>query len=90
MAMGLLKPFMDERTIQKFANGGNSDFNKEWKEVVGEENLPKYLGGTLDWDPPSGGNVKKLMAAKGIKPEKLTIPRRGETSIEVSMGHSPF
>jgi len=83
MALALLKPFLDERTLQKFANGSPKDFAKEWKEVVGEENLPKYLGGSLDWDPPSGGDVKKLLDAKGIKPQKVSINRRGDHTIEV-------
>jgi hypothetical protein len=64
---------------------GPSDFTKEWKEVIGEENLPKYLGGSLDWAPPSGGNMKKLLESKGIKPEKVSISRRGDHKFEVNI-----
>jgi len=83
MALGLLKPFLDERTLQKFANGSPKDFTKEWKEVIGEENLPKYLGGSLEWDPPCGGDVKKILDSKGIKPEKVSINRRASHTVEV-------
>jgi len=82
MAMGLLKPFLDERTLQKFQNGTASDFNEEWKVVIGEENLPKYLKGSLDW-APEHHNIKELMEAKGIRPVKLSIPRRGDHYAEV-------
>jgi hypothetical protein len=85
VALSLLKPFLDERTLQKFANGSPKDFTKEWKEVIGEDNLPKYLGGGLDWDPPAGGDVKKLMDAKGIKPEKVSINRRASHFVEVDV-----
>jgi len=83
LAMGVVRPWLDERTLQKFANGTNSDFAKEWKEVVGEDNLPRYLGGNFDWTPSPGGSVKKLLEAKGIKIEKMSVSRRGENWIEV-------
>jgi len=84
LAMGVVRPWLDERTIQKFANGTPSDFAKEWKVVVGEENLPKYLGGSLEWCPPAGGNVKKLLEARGITPEKVAVSRRGEHYVEIT------
>jgi hypothetical protein len=84
LAMGVVRPWLDERTLQKFAPGTSSDFIKEWKEVVGEENLPGYLGGASDYCTPPGGNVKKLLEAKGIRPEKLTVSRRGEHYLEIT------
>lgn len=85
MALNMLKPLMDERTLQKFCNGSPKDFMKEWKEVIGEDNLPKYLSGSLEWDPPAGGDVKKLMDAKGIKPVKASILRRGNHTVETDV-----
>jgi len=84
LAMAVVKPWLDERTLQKFSNGSPSAFTEEWKIVVGEDNLPKYLGGTLEWAPPAGGNVKKHLEAKGIKIDKVAIPRRGDHSIDVT------
>jgi len=84
LAMAVVKPWLDERTLQKFSNGSPSAFTEEWKTVVGEENLPKYLGGSLEWAPPAGGNVKKHLEAKGIKIDKVAISRRGDHTIDVS------
>jgi hypothetical protein len=32
----------------------SKDFHDEWESIIGLENVPKYLGGTLDWEPPHG------------------------------------
>jgi len=79
-----VKPWLDEGTLRKFANGTPSVFAEEWKSIIGDENLPKYLAGSQDWTPPAGGNVKKHLAAKNIKIDKHTISRRGDHSIDVS------
>lgn len=35
------------------------------------------------WDTPQGGNIKKKLAEKRIRPEKISIVRRGDHIIEV-------
>lgn len=61
------------------------DFLDEWDTVIGLKNLPKFLGGLDTTEIPSGGNVKKMMAEKGINPEKVSIARRAEHFVEVSL-----
>jgi len=52
------------------------------EKIIGLENLPKYLGGTLEWDPPSGGAIKPF-----IPPQMVTIeiPRRGDHTLEIAV-----
>jgi len=58
MVWAIMKPFIEERTQAKFAFGPAKDFKEEWDKIIGLENIPKYLGGTLEWDIPKGGSIK--------------------------------
>jgi len=60
LVWGIIRPIMEERTAAKFSFGEPKNFAKEWDTIIGKENLPKYLGGTLDWDPPKGGEVDRF------------------------------
>jgi len=81
----IMKPFIEERTQAKFSFGPAKEFKEEWDRIIGLENLPKYLGGSLDWDPPKGGNIKQYIPASLITME---IPRRGTHQFEVSVKSS--
>jgi len=82
LVWALMKPFIEEQTLQKFAFGTPKDFAAEWDAIIGKENLPKYLGGTLDWDPPKGGDVKHLIPSNLIKKE---IGRKEDLVIEATV-----
>jgi len=82
LVWALMKPFIEERTQSKFSFGVAKDFKEEWDKIIGLENLPKYLGGTLDWDPPSGGNIKPYTPKNLITME---IPRRGDHTVDLSV-----
>jgi len=82
MVWALMKPFIEERTLQKFAFGSPKDFADEWEKIIGLDKLPKYLGGNLDWAPPPGGDVAAMVPSELVKKE---IPRKDELFIEVAV-----
>lgn len=78
----LMKPFIEERTLQKFSFGSPKDFADEWDKIIGVDNLPKYLGGNMDWAPPAGGDVASIIPSELVKKE---IARKDELFIEVAV-----
>lgn len=82
LVWALMKPFIEERTQAKFAFGTSKEFKEEWDKVIGLENLPKYLGGSLDYDFPPGGPIKPFLPASLTTVE---IPRRGCHTIECAV-----
>lgn len=81
LVWGIMKPFIEERTLQKFSFGSTKDFALEWDAIIGKENLPKFLGGSMDWDPPTGGACKHMVPPDLVKKE---IPRREELFVEIT------
>jgi len=81
LVWAIMKPFIEERTQQKFSFGTVSAFAKEWDLIIGKENLPKYLGGTLDWTPPVGGNIKPITPSSLIE---IEVPRKAHHILEIS------
>jgi len=83
MVWAIMKPFIEEQTLQKFAFGSPKDFAAEWDDIIGKDNLPKYLGGTLEWDPQPGGNsVAKLLPSDL---HKLSISKKADHIIEADV-----
>jgi len=80
LVWALMKPFIEERTLNKFSFGSCKDFAKEWDQIIGKENLPKYLGGDLTDELPSGGPVKGLVPP-GM--QKVKIGTKSDHSIEI-------
>merc|ERR1712224_1188881 len=73
LVWALVKPMMEEHTISKFAFGTPKEFTKEWEEVFGKENLPKYFKeSTSDWDIKKGGDFKHFLPKDLVK---VTISR---------------
>jgi len=62
--------------------GTTKDFKDEWEKIIGTENLPKYLGGTLEWTPPSGGVIKPFIPSQLVT---IEIPRRGDHLFEIAV-----
>jgi hypothetical protein len=82
LVWSLMKPFIEERTQGKFSFGSAKEFKDEWEKIIGLENLPKYLGGTLEWDPPSGGVIKPFIPSQLVT---IEIPRRGDHLLEIAV-----
>jgi len=80
LVWALMRPFIEERTQAKFSFGTTKEFAKEWDDIIGKDNLPKYLGGTLSDELPSGGPIRK---PPGITPLKLGT--RKDHSIEIAV-----
>jgi len=82
LVWSLIKPFIEERTQAKFSFGPAKEFKEEWDKIIGLENLPKYLGGSLEWDPPSGGAIKSIIPTQMVTME---ISRRGDHVVETAV-----
>jgi len=82
LVWGIMKPFIEDRTLAKFSFGSAKDFKDEWDKIIGLDKLPKYLGGALEFDFPSGGSVKPLTPTSNL--QTVEIPRRGCHVHEVS------
>jgi len=78
----IMKPFIEERTQAKFSFGTAKEFKDEWSTIIGLENLPKYLGGTLEWDLPSGGTIKPFIPATM---QTMEVGRRGSYQYEIAV-----
>jgi hypothetical protein len=76
----IMRPFIEERTQAKFSFGTSKEFAKEWELIIGKDNLPKFLGGSLD-DPPSGGSIKKDIFPKMTVAE---LGRKDHLLVEIS------
>jgi len=85
LVWALMKPFIEERTQSKFSFGTTKEFAKEWDEIIGKDNLPKYLGGNMTTELPSGGSIKK---PPGITPLKLGTRKDHSIEIPVKKGQT--
>lgn len=61
LVWSMVLPFLEEATKAKFNFGSSKDFHDEWDDIIGMENVPRFLGGKLEWDPPIGGPIKPLI-----------------------------
>jgi len=88
---GIIKGLFDENLKRKFVFMTASDWNTQLREVVADEHLPAYLGGTLR-DPDDA--CSNLLGTGGIVPDSLfrmnddsfsvvVVPARGAHRIEI-------